>query len=532
MKKVLYCLCVFLFAATSMQAQTSFKKVLGLNAEDFQDIVSTPDSGYIAVGRAGAGLTTTGTTGFLVVKIDSVNRIQWSNTYSLAGRLQAGKIRVTRGQGNKYAIVGNLSADGGVTTDRICVFTINSLGNVLWSKEISGAGIHNANAISTTKDGNVLITGLNEEESGGRPSKIYAACLRGNNGGLLWQKLYNVLGGVQAGETIVKSSGNIFIISGFSSFRLINLKINDTGAALGATSLKAPDTLYTQDALLLKDRGLLVAGYVSNGGRTFVSKFDSTGKVVWARYTTMLSNPHLQADADSYVVAGDDTANGSTYTSLVRLDTGGHVIANAVLGNVKPGYSSTSRVIVKTADSGYLIGGELDTTAARSTATAAFAYLTKVSASFGTCGASTNPLVRFKNYAVSSPGANPKATGDSAQVTAVTMVIKAAPKFTNICEDNGPVLSQQAVTAAMITVKKEGTVAIYPNPVKTVLFVNGLNGSTVKSLSVVDMNGRTIATASTHDASYRWNVQQLTSGIYYLKILQDNKLITLKFVKQ
>jgi len=68
---------------------------------------------------------------------------------------------------------------------------------------------------------------------------------------------------------------------------------------------------------------------------------------------------------------------------------------------------------------------------------------------------------------------------------------------------------------------------IFPNPSQDVLYINGIN---IKKLSVTDVKGKTILEQK--NSSNQIRIKELTTGIYFLKIVsKNNTIITKKFIK-
>lgn len=76
------------------------------------------------------------------------------------------------------------------------------------------------------------------------------------------------------------------------------------------------------------------------------------------------------------------------------------------------------------------------------------------------------------------------------------------------------------------------TIKLYPNPVKNMLHVEGLNASSNTTLSIVDVRGKLIQRVFINQSSYKYNIQQLPAGSYYLKVEADKKITTLPFIKE
>jgi uncharacterized delta-60 repeat protein len=70
-----------------------------------------------------------------------------------------------------------------------------------------------------------------------------------------------------------------------------------------------------------------------------------------------------------------------------------------------------------------------------------------------------------------------------------------------------------------------------PNPVKDILHLQHLSSST-KTISIVDLKGKVLQQAVTADNNFSFNVSQLSAGMYFIKIIDDRKTTTLKFLKE
>ena len=75
--------------------------------------------------------------------------------------------------------------------------------------------------------------------------------------------------------------------------------------------------------------------------------------------------------------------------------------------------------------------------------------------------------------------------------------------------------------------------ALFPNPANSVVTLNGLNDVDVAAVSVVDMNGKQHAYFdSFSSASMDINVEDLESGMYFVRIDYNGISETLKFIKE
>ncbi|MCR9174141.1 MAG: T9SS type A sorting domain-containing protein [bacterium] len=75
--------------------------------------------------------------------------------------------------------------------------------------------------------------------------------------------------------------------------------------------------------------------------------------------------------------------------------------------------------------------------------------------------------------------------------------------------------------------------SLFPNPAKEIVTLDGLNSVDVSAISLVDMNGKQHAYFDTFTgASVDINVQNLESGMYFVRIDYNGMTETMKFVKE
>ncbi len=96
------------------------------------------------------------------------------------------------------------------------------------------------------------------------------------------------------------------------------------------------------------------------------------------------------------------------------------------------------------------------------------------------------------------------------------------------------------LVSGLVTVNSDAMIAqltgsqslrLYPNPVKNVLHVDGLNSVAATTISIVNNAGKTVQKITTTASGYTLNVQALPAGSYYLLLESGKKITTLKFVK-
>jgi len=74
--------------------------------------------------------------------------------------------------------------------------------------------------------------------------------------------------------------------------------------------------------------------------------------------------------------------------------------------------------------------------------------------------------------------------------------------------------------------------ALYPNPVKNIFNITSKNGSTVENVKVIDINGRIVSDMNVSNIdNIQINVDNLTAGVYFVKIQSEQGIGTTKILK-
>lgn len=247
---------------------------------DARCIQQTTDGGFVVAGHKtivrGIPPAQTYSADFLVIKIDSTGKQQWSKTYGGTGDDLAYCIQQTPDHG--YLVAGSTeSQDGDVsfnprrtgTGPDYWILTLDSLGIVKRSESYGGSGDDIAQYIQTTPDGGYIVTGFSNSTDGDR---VLVSSQQSNTWVFRTTVLDHVLWQNNA-------------IAGSPSWQK-----NENAQSIERT----PE-----------------GGYVIASGGTMVSKLDANGYVEWE--TTPLTNETFQSVA--YVIPTFDSgyiAVGST----------------------------------------------------------------------------------------------------------------------------------------------------------------------------------------------------------------------------
>ncbi|MCF6351826.1 MAG: T9SS type A sorting domain-containing protein [Cyclobacteriaceae bacterium] len=107
-----------------------------------------------------------------------------------------------------------------------------------------------------------------------------------------------------------------------------------------------------------------------------------------------------------------------------------------------------------------------------------------------------------------------------------------APAVTSITlgQSEGVILLKSPVGTLNVNEVTENEINIYPNPVKNILTINN-KGQLVESYKIYNTIGQVIQSDSSFNES-KINISHLNSGVYFLKILLNQKETTVKFIKK
>lgn len=74
---------------------------------------------------------------------------------------------------------------------------------------------------------------------------------------------------------------------------------------------------------------------------------------------------------------------------------------------------------------------------------------------------------------------------------------------------------------------------LFPNPVSESFTLNGLDGSDIEHVSIVDATGKVVRTRNdVHATSLNLNVSDLTEGVYFVKVGHNSSTSVIRFIKE
>lgn len=91
---------------------------------------------------------------------------------------------------------------------------------------------------------------------------------------------------------------------------------------------------------------------------------------------------------------------------------------------------------------------------------------------------------------------------------------------------------ENAVMLAVNNFSTQNEVTIYPNPTSSILNIENKSNETVAALSIYNLNGALVKEVKSTTSLPSISVAELQSGIYFVKIQMNTKVLNYKFIKQ
>ena len=272
-------------------------------------VLQTPDEGYIIVGYEvpfGLGVQV------YLIKTDANGNAQWEQFYGEAGNESGSGIKMT-GDGG-YIIVGK--GPSPVSYSDVYLLKTDSIGNLIWEREINIQDNDFGSDIDLTFDGGYIICGY----CGLMSYPYYRDCLlikTDSLGNMLWARTY---GGNYNDKfySIRQCPDGGFIMTGFTS-----------------------DTVYNSDVYLVKT--------------------DSAGNIEWERtygenYYDSIGSQVIITDDGGFIIVGTTKLSNIADTDvfLIKTDSFGNEQWHSVIGGH---YEDGGGGVQETIDGGYVITG-------------------------------------------------------------------------------------------------------------------------------------------------------------------------------
>ena len=556
----------------------------GSGDDELHSLQQTTDGGYILGGKSSSGISgdkteaSLGSTDYWVVKLNNSGGIEWQNTIGGSGEDYMYSIQQTTEGGY---ILGGWSSSG-ISGDKIeaglgsydyWVVKINSIGGIEWQNTIGGSSDDKLFSIQQTSDGGYILGG--NSSSGIFADKTEASSgsydywvVKLNSGGAVeWQ---NTIGGIGYEElsSIHQTTDGGYILGGNSGSGISGDKIE---AALGSADfwvvkLNSSGSIEWQNTIggsgddsLFSIQQTTDGGYILGGGSSSGTSGDKTEASLglfdywvvklegYCIPTTEICNT-LDDNCNGIIDDGVMETISISASGATTFCQGGSVILTA----------SHSGTFLQWKKNGVNIAGATGTTY---TATKTGDYTCQTSS---ICGTGTSVLIHItvnKNpsASISTGGATTFCAGGSVTLSETPIggstyqwykgptAITGATSTTYIATTTGNYKCKVTKTATgcfknsnTITVSVpcreennavENTFSIFPNPVFNFITIE-TDFATEKTLYITDAFGQIMQKIITSENIINIDLQNIASGIYFIKVEDGINSVTKKFMKQ
>ncbi len=467
MKKLLLSLS-FLLASVFVYSQITFERHYGGAADDGgSSVLQTDDGGYIITAQTFSfGL---GTSDIYIIKTDAYGNEIWSKVYGGDGWDAPFQIKKTID--NNYIIVGQTSSFGAGSSDAF-LLKIDNNGDSLWFKTYGGTDEDGAYGVDICNDNGFIITGYTYSFAIGYQAAAYL--IRTDPiGNELWSKTYYKKTFNQIFD-VLKTNDNNFLLAGITETTPADaegylIKTNNNGDTLWMKTFGGNS--YDSFSSICQDNNgnFILCGTTYSFGAgdydMYLIKIDSNGQEIWSK-----TFGGINSDNASSVIYNN---NENTFMIVGSTQSYGYGGKDVFLVKVNQ-YGDTlwTKTYGGTADD---VGGDLYKTNDNGI------IMTGYTKSFG----------NISDVYLIKTDANGQVAG-----------IDDYPSMNN-------------------------GITVYPNPFSTTTQITLSQTYHTISLSVYDMQGKLVAQNQYTDCDkIQLNRNTLTNGMYFLKLILDDKEIT------
>ncbi|HEY1030369.1 MAG TPA: T9SS type A sorting domain-containing protein [Flavipsychrobacter sp.] len=378
--KHLYIICLFLLAGCVNTAVAQAPSIIwqnlhgGYGVDDAQDIIRTPDKGYLVTGSTTSNNLSgyKGLTDALVIKLDSTGYLpEWVKCYGGSSSEYAHEVLMDDG---KYIIIGEThSTDGDVTNNRggtdVWLLCLDASGNILWQKTYGGSGMETGQSIAKTPDGGYVFCGYTSSTDGdvsGNHGNTDTWVVKTNNTGTIqWQKCFGGTNSeVNSRIKVTSDSGYILLVNTYSDDGDISgnigngdiwlAKLDKSGSLTWQKCIGGSAMDYSYNIATTQDNGFIVASTSAsndtnisgNHGQldNLIVKLDSSGHIQWKRCYGGGQDDGmqdiLQTKDGTYICAGYTNSTDGDIISkhdttdywVMELDASGNILWQKCLG--------------------------------------------------------------------------------------------------------------------------------------------------------------------------------------------------------
>lgn len=341
-----------LIISYSLNAQSTFEKVINRGYGQLGSVIQTADGGFAAMGEFNVNRPDK-----WLVRTDAMGDTLWTRVFPGIGSGQ---------YGDRYFYE---TPDGGFTflsgwPNKTSLVHVDANGQTIWNKELYTG---TANAMSQTPGG-CIITG---QESDTMFNTKLTVCKVSDNGDIIWKRNYSPhpsTSGISPHPKAIRETkeGGYIVAGNMYNFYFIDIpflfRIGPAGDSLWYREYNffGDQSIHSVDTTM--DGGFIACGNMNANNRGFVMKVDHTGDSLWTYIFFSPSDLYLASvltteDSGAVVCGGTSIlfqSIDSNKVYLVKFSAGGNIEWERFIGTFGDSYGDC---IEHTQDNGYIICG-------------------------------------------------------------------------------------------------------------------------------------------------------------------------------
>jgi hypothetical protein len=269
---------------------------------------------------------------------------------------------ITSTPDGNFIVTGSSSPFGSVNSHDIYLLKIKPNGDTLWTKTYGGNSDNVAYAITPTPDGNFIVAGRSSSFGAGNYD-VYLLKIK-PDGDTLWTKTYGGNDFEEADAITPTPDGN-FIIAGRTYFfnagsdDVYLLKINPNGDMLWTKTYGGTDWDDAYAITPTSDGNFIVAGYTSSfgAGDVYLLKIKSNGDTIWTKTyggTDWDEAYTITPTPDGNFIVAGYTYSGNWDIYIVKIKPNGDTLWTKTYGGIG---NDCAHIITPTPDGNFIIAG-------------------------------------------------------------------------------------------------------------------------------------------------------------------------------
>jgi hypothetical protein len=317
-------------------SKSSFARTYtGPSGFEVSSIQVTNDGGFIVAGLADG-------VGYLkqtwLVRLDSSGLILWQKAYGSMDITADGSMAGFRGPSVKVSPDGGfLVASSTMVSSHVAawIFKVDGSGSLLWQEAFTGDGAASARSIDAASDGGYSAVAATISTSLTFPETRTLVMRFNENGGVIWQQVYNGSGITAAPDSIAHTNDGGFVVVGqtFPADPWM-LRLDSTGRVVWERLWEAVVGSKLTSVQETADMGFVATGYLwSVSLNMVVLKLDQAGNLTWMKtygvgsFWTSAASVQQTSNGD-YVVVGSALSLRPLLGSavVIRLDSSGNIL--------------------------------------------------------------------------------------------------------------------------------------------------------------------------------------------------------------